>query len=52
VGYALGILKTGRNQKNAERFMAYLAIDNTQGIYEKYGFVRATREELQPRPIE
>lgn len=51
VGYALGILKTGRNQKNAERFLAYLATDNAQGIYAKYGFVRASKAELQPRPI-
>lgn len=51
VGYALGILKTGRNQENAQRFLAYLATDNAQSIYQKYGFVRASKEELQPRPI-
>ena len=51
VGYALGRLKAGRNPKNAGRFMAYLATDRAQGIYAKYGFVKATREELTPRPI-
>ncbi len=52
VGYALGGLKTGRNPKNAERFMAYLATGTAQGIYAKYGFVKATRAELTPKPIQ
>lgn len=51
VGYALGILKTGRNQKNARRYLAYLATDTAQSIYQKYGFFRPSKEELHPRPI-
>jgi len=46
VNYAVGILKKGRNADNAKRFLAYLATDGAQAIYEKYGFIRATAEEL------
>jgi ABC-type molybdate transport system substrate-binding protein len=51
VGYAIGALKTGRNQKNAGTYLAYLATDRAQKIYGKYGFVSATPEELRLKPI-
>jgi len=51
VNYAIGIMHNGRNQTNAARYLAYLATDDAQSIYEKYGFVRATKEELQPKPL-
>jgi ABC-type molybdate transport system substrate-binding protein len=46
VNYAIGPLNTGRNQDNAAAFLEFLATDEAQGIYESYGFVRATPEEL------
>ena len=49
VNYAIGIMKNGRNADNAARYLAYLATDDAQSIYQKYGFVRATAEELKPR---
>ena len=51
VGYAIGTLKDGRNRKNAETFLAYLASAPAQGIYAKYGFVNAAEDELTLRPI-
>jgi ABC-type molybdate transport system substrate-binding protein len=51
VNYAIGILNNGRNQENAATFLQYLATDKAQGIYESYGFVRATPEELQMKPL-
>jgi ABC-type molybdate transport system substrate-binding protein len=51
VGYAIGALKTGRNQKNAERYLAYLATKDAQDIYSKYGFVPASAAELALKPI-
>ena len=51
VGYAIGKLKTGRNQANADRFLAYLATDRAQEIYAKYGFGRASAEELKLKPL-
>jgi ABC-type molybdate transport system substrate-binding protein len=51
VGYVMGIHKEARNPKNAETFLAYLATDAAQGIYEKYGFVRATADDLKIKPI-
>ncbi|MFC1775955.1 molybdate ABC transporter substrate-binding protein [Pseudomonadota bacterium] len=51
VNYAIGIMTNGRNPKNAARYLAYLGTDEAQSIYEKYGFIRATAKELQPRPL-
>ena len=51
VNYAIGPLKTGRNPYNATRFLAYLATEEAQAIYESYGFVRAQPEELVLKPI-
>jgi len=51
VNYAIGTLNTGRNQDNAAAFLAYLATDDAQAIYESYGFLRATPEELALKPL-
>jgi len=51
VNYAIGIMKNGRNPDNAARYLAYLATDDAQAIYEKYGFLRATPEELALKPL-
>ena len=47
VNYAIGIMTNSRNAENAARYMVYLGTDEAQAIYEKYGFIRATTEELQ-----
>lgn len=47
VGHAIGKLETGRNQGNADGFLAYLATDRAQDIYAKYGFGKASTEELK-----
>ena len=49
VNYAIGIMGNGRNPENAARYLAYLGTDDAQSIYEKYGFIRATPEELEPK---
>lgn len=51
VGYAIGKLETGRNQTNADRFLAYLASDRAQQIYAKYGFTPASAEGRKLKPI-
>jgi len=51
VNYAIGIMNTGRNQSNATRFLQYLASDEAQAIYESYGFLRASAEELELKPL-
>jgi molybdate transport system substrate-binding protein len=51
VNYAVGIMSNGRNQDNAARYLAYLATDEAQAIYEKYGFIRASTEELTLNPL-
>ena len=51
VGYAIGILKNGRNQENAKRYLDYLGTDDAQNIYANYGFVKASEEDLKLKPI-
>ena len=51
VGYAIGALATGRNQDNAKRYLAYLATDDAQNIYAKYGFGKANNTELTLKAI-
>jgi ABC-type molybdate transport system substrate-binding protein len=51
VNYAIGVMGNGRNQDNAARYLAYLATDDAQSIYEKYGFVRASADELTLKPL-
>jgi ABC-type molybdate transport system substrate-binding protein len=51
VGYAIGALKTGRNQANASAYLKYLGTDAAQKIYGKYGFVAAKPAELSLRAI-
>lgn len=51
VGYAIGILKEGRNQENAQRYMDYLKTDTAQNIYASYGFLKATAADLNQRPL-
>ena len=51
VAYAIGKLNKGKNQKNADRFLAYLATDDAQNIYAKYGFLKATADELKLKKL-
>lgn len=51
VGYAIGVLNTGRNQDNGKAFLEYLATDKAQEIYASYGFVKASAESLAMKPI-
>ena len=47
VNYAIGIMTNGRNAEHAARYLAYLGTAEAQSIYEKYGFIGASAEELQ-----
>jgi ABC-type molybdate transport system substrate-binding protein len=49
VAYAIGALKDIKNADNAAKFLAYLATDDAQGIYTKFGFGRASKEDLVMR---
>lgn len=51
VGYAIGALNTGKNQDNAKRFLDYLSSDTAQNIYAKYGFVKASADDLKLKAI-
>jgi len=51
VGYAIGVLKAGRNPYNAMRYLAFLGTDGAQAIYQKHGFVRASQSELRLKPL-
>ncbi|MCI0507039.1 MAG: substrate-binding domain-containing protein [Gammaproteobacteria bacterium] len=49
--YSIGKLTDGKNQKNADMFLKYLASDEAQNIYAKYGFVKASADELKLKPL-
>lgn len=49
VGYAIGALTKAKNAANASKFLAYLATDDAQGIYAKYGFSKASKDDLAMR---
>lgn len=51
VGYAIGKLNKGKNQMNADRFLAYLASDDAQNIYAGYGFLKASASELKLKDL-
>ncbi len=51
VGYAIGVLNTGRNPDNAARYLDYLSTDDAQNIYASYGFEKGTTEDLELKPI-
>lgn len=51
VAYAIGKLNKGKNQKNADRFLSYLATDAAQEIYASYGFLKASPEELKIKAL-
>jgi len=51
VGYAIGELTNGKNHKNAQRYLDYLTTSDAQNIYASYGFVKASKKDLQLRQI-
>lgn len=51
VGYAIGMLSSAANQENAKTFLTYLASDDAQNIYAKYGFIPASAEERALKPL-
>jgi ABC-type molybdate transport system substrate-binding protein len=51
VGYAIGMLKDARNKSNAKAYLDYLTSDKAQDIYAKYGFVKASANELALKAI-
>ena len=50
-GYVIGSVKDGRNAKNAAAFLAYLGTDAAQNIYAKYGFAKASADDLKSKAI-
>ncbi len=50
VGYAIGALKTDRNQDNAKKYFDYLKTTDAQEIYARYGLLKASAGELEQRP--
>jgi len=51
VGYAIGVLNEARNKAHAKEYLAYLATEQAQNIYAKYGFVKASAEEKRIKSI-
>ncbi|MEO6975481.1 MAG: substrate-binding domain-containing protein [Gallionella sp.] len=51
VSYAIGTLNTARHQKAANKYLAFLQSASGQDEYAKFGFIKASKENLEIRPI-
>jgi ABC-type molybdate transport system substrate-binding protein len=51
VSYVVGALTASRHRANADVFLAFLRSLAGQEAYAKFGFVKASTDELLPRPI-
>ena len=51
VSYAIGTLPAGKHQEATNKYLAFLQSDSGQGAYAKFGFIKASKENLEIRPI-
>ena len=51
VSYVVGMLTGSKHREAAEAFLRFLRSPEGQAAYAKFGFVRASDAELQPRLI-
>ncbi|WP_455376121.1 molybdate ABC transporter substrate-binding protein [Kaarinaea lacus] len=51
VAYRIGKLTDGKNQAAADKFLSYLQTEEAQDIYAKYGFLKASKEARQLKPL-
>jgi ABC-type molybdate transport system substrate-binding protein len=51
VSYVVGALTASPHRANAEAYLAFLRSGPGQEAYEKFGFVKASPDELSPQPI-
>ena len=51
VSYAIGAMSNSRKKALADRYILFLATPEAKQAYAKYGFVNASADELQLRPI-
>jgi len=51
VSYALGTLTASRHQDAANKYMAFLQSDSGQEVYAKFGFIKASRADLEIKQI-
>jgi ABC-type molybdate transport system substrate-binding protein len=51
VAYAIGMLKGTPHRGAAEAFLGFLRSTDGQDVYARFGFVKATEADLQPKPI-
>jgi len=52
VSYVIGVLKASPHKPAAESFLAYLRSSDGQEAYARFGFVKASEDELKMRPID
>ncbi len=52
MSYVVGMLKDSRHKEAAHAFLGFLSSPASQDVYAKYGFVKATDEDLKPKSID
>ena len=51
VSYVIGTLKDARHRTAADSFLSFLRTPEGQDAYAKFGFVKASDDDLKPKPI-
>lgn len=51
VSYAIGTLTSGKHQEAARKYLGFLQSDKGQDAYAKFGFVNASKTDLELKPI-
>lgn len=51
VSYAIGTLTTSKHKEAASKYLEFLKSDKGQETYAKFGFIKATKADLESKPI-
>ncbi len=51
VSYAIGTLTSSTNLQAASKYLAFLKLDSGQSAYAKFGFINASKDDLETKPI-
>lgn len=51
VSYAIGTLAASKHQEAASKYLGFLKSDSGQEAYAKFGFINASRDDLETKPI-
>jgi len=51
VSYAIGTLTSSTHKESANKYLAFLRSDSGQSAYAKFGFINASKDDMETKPI-